>query len=304
MELNREKFEIIGYEGQDSEAILRPNMTFFQDAWRRLKKNKVAMFSLVLLVILAVLTIIGPYITKYSYTTQNLDKTNLPPDSTFWFGTDELGRDIFSRLWIGGRVSLAIGIIATAIEIVIGSMYGGISGYLGGLADDIMMRIVEILNTIPDMIIIILMSIVLGAGFTSLILAISLLAWVGIARLIRGMVLQLKESEYVLAAQALGADTSRIIVKHLIPNTIGLLIIYISLSIPGFIFYEAFLSFIGLGVQPPQTSWGAMITQGQQMLDFYPHQFWAPAITLSLTMLAFNLLGDGLRDALDPKLRA
>ncbi|MCY6356405.1 ABC transporter permease [Clostridium sp. ZS2-4] len=302
-ELNKDMFEIIGCDNQDSDAIVRPNITYWQDAWRRLKQNKVAIFSMILLAIVAVMCAIGPYITKHPYTQQNMDMVNAAPNSEYWFGTDNLGRDLFSRLWIGGRVSIAIGIVGTIIEVVIGCLYGGISGYFGGRIDNIMMRIVEVLMSIPYMIVVIVISVVLERGIVSLLLALCLTGWTGMARMVRGQVMQLKQSEYVLAAQALGASSSRIILRHLIPNTIGIIIVYMTFDIPGFIFAEAFLSFIGLGIQPPNTSWGAMCSFGQAVMDFYPHELLFPAAAICLTMLAFNLLGDGLRDALDPKLR-
>ncbi|WP_125152759.1 ABC transporter permease [Clostridium rectalis] len=303
-DLNKENFKIIGCENADADLIVRPNITYWQDAWRRLKQNKIAMISLVLLVLIIIMCIVGPYISPHKYSEQNMNLLNQSPNSEYWFGTDNLGRDLFSRLWIGGRVSIAIGIIGTLIEVVIGCIYGGISGYFGGLVDDIMMRIVEVLNSIPYMIIVIIISVVLGqSGMLSLLIALCITGWTGMARMVRGQVMQLKESEYVLAAQALGANWGKIVMRHLIPNTIGIIIVYMTFDIPGFIFSEAFLSFIGLGIQPPKTSWGAMCSFGQSVMDFYPYQLLFPALAISLTMLAFNLLGDGLRDALDPKLR-
>ncbi|MCY6960366.1 ABC transporter permease [Clostridium brassicae] len=302
-ELNKDMFEIVGCNDQDSETIVRPNITYWQDAWRRLKQNKVAIFSMILLGIIVFMCIIGPYITKHPYTEQNMANVNLEPNSEYWFGTDNLGRDLFSRLWIGGRVSIAIGIVGTIIEVVVGCLYGGISGYFGGKIDNVMMRIVEVLMSIPYMIVVIVIAIVLGKGIVPLLIALCITGWTGMARMVRGQVMQLKQSEYVLAAQALGASSRRIILRHLIPNTIGIIIVYMTFDIPGFIFAEAFLSFVGLGIQPPNTSWGAMCSFGQAVMDFYPHELLFPAITICLTMLAFNLLGDGLRDALDPKLR-
>lgn len=303
LNLNKDLFEIIGCEGSDSEIIQRPNMTYWQDAWRRLKQNKVAIISMILLVIIIVMCAIGPYITQHKYTEQILENINLKPNKEYWFGTDNLGRDLFSRLWIGGRVSIAIGVIGTIIEVIIGCIYGGISGYFGGKIDNIMMRIVEVLNSIPYMIVVIIISIFLGKGMFAMLIALCITGWTGMARMVRGQVMQLKQSEYVLAAQALGGKPSRLIMKHLIPNTIGIIIVYMTFDIPGFIFAEAFLSFIGLGIQPPATSWGAMCSFGQSVMDFYPHELFFPAAAICLTMLAFNLLGDGLRDALDPKLR-
>lgn len=300
---DKKKFQIIGCINENSEGFVRPNITYWQDAWRRLKKNKIAMTALVMLIVIVFMCIFGPFMSPYKDFQQNGNLINKSPFGNHYLGTDNLGRDIFVRLWTGGRVSIEIGLVATLIEMFIGTIYGGISGYVGGIVDDILMRIVEVINGIPYMIVVILVSLVLDKGIFSLIIALCITAWTGIARVVRGQVLQLKESEYVLAAKALGADSKRIIFKHLIPNTFGVIIVYMTFDIPAFMFSEAFLSFIGLGVQPPNTSWGAMCATGQTLMSFYPYQLFFPALAISLTMLSFNLLGDGLRDALDPKLR-
>lgn len=302
-EYKKEDFIIEGCDGEDKEVISRPAMTYWQDARRRLKQNKIAMLSIVLLSLICFFVIFGPIIARYDYTTQDLMRTHEGPSQDHWFGTDELGRDIFARVWVGGRVSLLIGIVGTLISLTIGCTYGGISGYFGGKIDAILMRVVEILVGIPYMIVVIIVSVVLGKGVNSLIIALCITSWTGSARLIRGQVMQLKQTEYVLASRVLGANPFRIIFKHLIPNTLGLIIVNMTFEIPGFIFAEAFLSFVGLGVQPPNTSWGAMASLGQQQMDFFPHELFFPAAAICITMLAFNLLGDGLRDALDPKLR-
>lgn len=303
-ELSKEKFQIIGCNNLDSEGILRPSMTYWQDAWRRLKKNKVAMISLVLLGLIALMTIIGPMIGKFEYQATNNDMLNVKPNSTYWFGTDSLGRDLFSRIWVGGRISITIGLVGAIVDTVVGTIYGGIAGYLGGIADDIMMRILEILVSIPYLVLVILIRVLMDqGGMTPLIIAMTITGWCYMARLVRGQLLQIKEQEYVLAAKALGANASRVIAKHLVPNTLGVMIVAITFDIPGFIFAEAFLSFLGIGVQSPMTSWGALAAAGQQNLMFYAYQLIFPAVAISLTMLSFNLLGDGLRDALDPKLR-
>ncbi|QAT41093.1 ABC transporter permease [Clostridium sp. JN-9] len=303
-DLNKDKFKIIGCENANADEILRPNITYFQDAWRRLKQNKVAIASLIILIIIIFMTIFGPYMVPFKQESIDQAAINVKPNATHLFGTDQLGRDLFARSWYGGRVSIIIGIVGTLIEVIIGVIYGGISGYFGGFVDDIMMRIVEILISVPYLIIVILISLIMGTGGVfSIIIAMTITGWCGMARLIRGQVLQIREQEYVLAAQALGADTSRIIAKHLIPNTMGVMIVAITLDVPSFIFGEAFLSFIGLGVQSPNTSWGALASGAQQNLMFYPYQLFVPSLLISLTMLSFNLLGDGLRDALDPRLR-
>ncbi|MDQ0150859.1 ABC transporter permease [Eubacterium multiforme] len=302
-EISKDKFKIIGIDKTKAEQITRPNLTYWQDAWRRLKKNKVALFSLLVLAILILMCVIQPIISNGAYKIQNLAEANQGPSAKHFFGTDNLGRDLFDRLWIGGRVSLIIAFVGTLVECLVGILYGGISGYFGGKVDSVMMRIVEILNSVPYLIIVILIAVRLGNGIVPLLLALVITGWTGIARMVRGQVMQLKESEYVMAAKTLGSSPFRIIMKHMLPNTLGIIIVYITFDIPSYIFAEAFLSFIGLGIQPPETSWGAMASAGQQVMQFYPSQLIFPSLAIALTMLAFNLFGDGLRDALDPKLR-
>lgn len=296
-------FRHVELDTEKAEAVVRPSITYWQDAWRRLKNNKVAITCMFFLIFIILMCIFVPILSPHSYTEQLTARTNEAPSWDHWFGLDDLGRDIFTRLWIGGRVSLMIGFVGTLISLLVGAVYGGISGYLGGIIDDVMMRIVEILVGIPYLIVVIVVSMVLGKGMTSLIIALCITSWTDLARIVRGQVLSLKESEYVLAAKTLGVSPINIILKHLLPNTLSVIIVNTTFSIPGFIFSEAFLSFIGMGVQPPDTSWGAMAALGQQQMSYYPHELIFPALAISLTMLAFNLLGDGLRDALDPKLR-
>lgn len=224
-------------------------------------------------------------------------------NTTFWFGSDEFGRDMFTRLWEGGRVSFLIAFISVFMTIIMGIVYGGISGYVGGKTDIIMMRVIEVLMSVPSMLYIILLLTVMDPGLLPIILVLAFTSWMGTARLIRGEVLRLKHSEYVMAAETLGAGPIRIISKHLLPNTMGPLIVNMTMMIPSMIFSEAFLSYIGLGVPVPFASWGVLINSGAKIFTQTPHQLFVPAIALSLAMLAFNILGDGLRDALDPKLR-
>ena len=301
--LDLEMFTRVGVNEQQSEKLMRPSISYWQDAIRRLKKNKVAMASLYLLIFIILMCIFAPYIYPHPYNEQNIEITNQGPTWNHIFGLDDLGRDIFARIWIGGRVSLTIGVVGALVSLAVGVLYGGISAYFGGLVDDIMMRIVEILVGIPYMVVVIIVSVFLGKGMSSLLIALCLTSWTGLARLVRGQILELKESEYVMAANVLGTPTLKIITRHLIPNTLSIIIINTTFSIPGFIFSEAFLSFLGMGIQPPLTSWGAMASLGQQQMAYYPHELIFPALAISVTMLAFNLLGDGLRDAFDPKLR-
>lgn len=303
MILDKKKFEILGCSDLDADKINAPAITFWGDAWRRLKKNPVAMVSLIFLIIIILLCVFAPMFSHYKFDGVNYKALEKTPSSSNWFGTDKLGRDLFVRVWKGGRVSLIIGFAGTAIELLIGCIYGGICGYFGGKTDTIMMRIVEVISTVPYLIVVILLLIVFEPGLGTLIFALCITGWVGIARLIRGQVMQLKNSEYVMAAKALGASSFRIILKHLLPNTIGIVIVYMTMDIPAFIFDEAFLSFLGLGIQSPRTSWGALVFAGQGVMTNHPHELIFPTIAICLTMLAFNLLGDGLRDALDPNLR-
>lgn len=297
-------FNIIGCEHEDNEKIARPQMTYWQDAWRRLKQNKIAMIAIVVLILIGVLTLVGQYLNGFSYEAMDSSLINSKPDGTHWFGTDELGRDIFSRIWKAGRVSIVIGLTAAFVSSIVGCIYGGISAFFGGRVDNIMMRIIEILMSVPYLLVVILISLILDSkGLGTLLLAMCLTGWCGIARLVRGQMLQISSQEYVTAAKALGVSPWNIIRKHLIPNTVGIIIVAITFDIPGYIFAEAFLSYVGLGIQSPDTSWGALASAAQQNLVFYPYQLFFPSLMIALTMLSFTLLGDGLRDALDPKLR-
>ncbi|MCR1951009.1 MULTISPECIES: ABC transporter permease [unclassified Clostridium] len=303
LEVKDKRFELVDSSTLDGDLVVRPNISYWQDAWRRLKKNPVAMGALFVLVAIVLMAIFAPIIRNMDYQTVVTEKKNLSPSSEFWWGTDAMGRDLFTRVWIGTRISISVALIATVIDIVVGCLYGGIAAYLGGIVDEIMMRIVEVLNSIPYLIITLLILVVLGNGYFQLMLALCLTAWTGTARMIRGQILQLRESEYVLAAEALGASPMRIILKHLLPNTIGLIILDVASTIPSVIVSETILSFLGLGLNIPAFSLGSLLSAGQQAMAFYPYQLLFPTIVLCLLILSFNVLGDGLRDALDPKLR-
>lgn len=302
--LTDDMFEIVGIDEKKSESLARPHIGYWKDAWRRFRENKIAFVAAVILGIMIFFVIFGPAISGYGF--EEIDQTaiNQFPSAKHWFGTDSLGRDIFARVWIGGRVSIIIGIVGALVASVIGSIYGGIAAYFGGVVDDVMMRIVEILLSIPYLLIVILISIITDSkSLGTMLIALTLTGWCGIARLVRGQMLQLKSQEFVLAATALGVPPLKIIMKHMIPNTVGMIIVAITFDIPGYIFSEAFLSYIGLGIQPPSTSWGALASAAQQNFMFYPYQLFFPALLIALTMLSFTLMGDGLRDALDPKQR-
>lgn len=302
--ISDEMFVVCGPESGDAEKIGRPHVGYLQDVWRRLRENKIALLALVVLIVLNALVVIGPSLSGYSF--EEIDKTarNKPPSAQHWFGTDKLGRDLFARVWHGGRVSMLIGLTAAFVSSFIGCIYGGAAAYFGGRVDDLMMRVVEIIQSIPYLIVVILFSIIMQSkSLFTILLALTLTGWCGIARLVRGQMLQIRGQEYVLAAQALGVAPWKIIRRHMIPNMFSVVIVAITFDIPGYIFSEAFLSYIGLGIQPPETSWGALASAAQLEYMFYPHLLFFPALMIALTMLSFTLLGDALRDALDPRLR-
>jgi oligopeptide transport system permease protein len=290
-------------KSSNMEAIVRPSLTYWQDAWRRLKRNKLAMTGLVILSVLMLLAIVAPFISSNDYETQHLKEINLKPSAQYFFGTDDFGRDLWVRVWWGTRISLFIGISAALLDLIVGVIYGGISAYYGGRVDTIMQRIIEIVYSVPFLLLTILLMMYLGPGIGSIIIAYAITGWVPMARLVRGQMLVLKEQEFVLAARTLGANSWRIISKHLIPNVLGVVIIQITFVVPTAIFVEAFLSFIGLGIRPPLASLGNLLSDGANYMRYQPHRLLFPTVVFSLILLSFNLLGDGLRDALDPKMR-
>ncbi|MDP3388075.1 MAG: ABC transporter permease [Eubacteriales bacterium] len=393
--MDKNKFVFIEQTGEGSEAI-RPSLTYWQDAWRRLKKNKLSMIGILVVFLIIGFGFIGPYLTQYSYSDQINKYKNLPPmldlfeidgynfhiskdynmfivepDGTlidrldlpplnrdtinkiyryqmgdeevildfsynllpdkqgydydytiefrgqvvtapqtsklnkmFPFGTDGLGRDLLTRVMYGAQISLLVAFIATLANLFIGVIYGSISGYEGGKVDEIMMRIVDIINSIPLVLYVILLMVWFrGGGLTNIIIALSSVYWVSMARLVRGQMLSLKEQEFVLAARVIGVAKWRIILKHLIPNAMGPIIVSMAMMIPAAVFTESFLSFIGLGVSAPMASWGTLANNALSGLTTYPYQLFFPALSIAVTMLAFNFIGDGLRDALDPRLR-
>lgn len=290
------------------DKITRPTIKYWADVVRRLRQNKLAMTGFIILILLIIISLVGPMIKGYDYRTQDYVNTNMGPSADHWFGTDNLGRDLFTRVCYGARYSLLIGILAAIFDFVIGVSFGGIAGMVGGKVDAIMMRFAEVIYSIPYMLIVILISVTFGsqsgASLLTLVVAMSITGWVPMAIMVRGQVLQLKESEYTLASRSLGADSVYILRKHIIPNSLGPILVNITLTIPRAIFSEATLSFIGLGLQPPQPSLGVLSNEGIAVMGigmFYQVLF--PAIFISLIMFSFNVFGDGLRDALDPRLR-
>jgi len=326
-------------EDKKEAIVMRASVTYWKDSLRRLRKNKLAMTALFFIIVVMIYAFIVPEFYPYTYEQQIRGSENLAPlqysaqelqikaegGKVFphIYGTDNLGRDLMIRVMMGTRVSLLVGLVASVLILLIGSTYGAVSGYIGGTVDMIMMRIVDMIYTIPDILIIILLSVtlkgplnelfelpgfkglsLLGPGLISIFITFSLLYWVGMARNIRGQVLMLKEQEYVTAAKAMGAKNSRIIFKHLLPNTIGTLVVLTTLQIPASIFTESFLSFLGLGVSAPMPSLGSLAAGAMSGIFTYPYRLLQPALTISIVILAFNIFGDGVRDALDPKLKS
>ncbi|MCL1872754.1 MAG: ABC transporter permease [Clostridiales bacterium] len=288
---------------EEKNKVVRPSLTYWQSAWIKLRQNKVATVGLIILIIYVLTAIFAPLLSPHSYSTNNAQALNQPPSAQHWFGTDTAGRDLWTRNWMGARVSLAIGLIVVSINMLIGALLGGIAGYFGGRVDMVIMRIIDVLYGIPVIIIAILLMTVLSKGIIPLIAAMVVVGWVGNARLVRGQVLQLKNSEFVLAAKTLGAGHARIIFRHMFPNINGIIITQMTMAIPLAIFLEAFLSYIGLGVQAPGCSWGSLAKAATDVYRIYPYQLLIPAFFICTTMLSLNMLGDGLRDALDPKMR-
>lgn len=388
------EWELLTNEEKHSQQISRPSHTYWQDAWRMLRKNVLAMIGLATIILITLTAIFVPMFSEVSYSDQKPGFGNIPPkfaltklwdgqyvyvhneyklievsekgellnapdtieedmvystktydiggkevvldysyakkakknggvkykifvdgkeidttpvkvvrNQTNVLGTDRLGRDIWIRILYGARISLTVGLVASLVNVLIGVIYGGISGYEGGRVDNIMMRIVDIINSVPSLLIVILLMVVYKPGLTTIIVTIGLIYWVGMARLVRGQVLSLKEQEFVLAARTIGVSKFKIIMRHLIPNAMGPIIVSLTMSIPSAIFTESFLSFIGLGVSAPEASWGTLANDALGGIRSYPYQLIAPAIAIAITMFAFNFLGDGLRDALDPRLR-
>jgi len=334
--ISKDMFAPAHIDPSNSEKIAKPSLNFWQDSWLRVRKNKGAVVSMIILLIMIIMAFVGPMITPYDYDTQNTKHNNLPPriqglenvhwlpfdgtltrrdgneynayevrkvDAYYWFGTDNLGRDQFARVWKGTQVSLFIAFMAALIDMAIGVAYGAISGYLGGRTDSVMQRIIEVIVGIPNLIIVVLMILVLKPGIIPIIIALTITGWTSMARVVRAQVLKFKGQEFVLAAKTLGASNSSIIFKHMIPNMFGVIIINTMFSIPNAIFFEAFLSFIGLGLQEPHASLGTLVNAGFKSMIAFPYQMIIPSIMIALIMVCFNLVADGLRDALDPKMR-
>ncbi|TLQ38637.1 ABC transporter permease [Ruoffia tabacinasalis] len=300
--LSQKNFEIVGGREEDTDVLSEKSISFWGEVMRAFIRNKLAIVGIVILAIIVIMAIFVPILSPYDYAEQT-GVYNSPPTAEFWFGTDNLGRDVFVRSWVGARISLLIGISAAIINLVVGVVYGSVSGLIGGRVDNIMMRICDILNSVPQLLVIILLLVVLQQGLVPMIIALSITGWIRMARIVRAEVMSLKAQEYVLASRTLGASAAHLIRRHLIPNAMGSIIVTMTLQIPAAIFSEAFLSYIGLGVTPPLASWGTMASEGNEAILTAPWRLLFPALLISITIFGFNAVGDGLRDALDPKLR-
>ncbi|RHW34966.1 ABC transporter permease [Lysinibacillus yapensis] len=300
--ISPDQFKFVGIRQGESEKLADKSVSFWKEVILRFSQNKLAIFGIIALIIVILAAIFVPIFSPYSYREQ-LGIYNAAPSAAHWFGTDDLGRDVFVRVWQGARISLFIGITAAIIDLIIGVLWGSISGLAGGRLDNIMMRIADILSAVPYLLVVIILLVVLEPGLLPMILALSITGWVNMARIVRGEVLSIKNQEYVLAARTLGANTWHLIMKHIVPNALGAILVTMTLTIPTAIFTESFLSYLGLGVPAPTASWGTMASEGNKALTSAPWRLFFPAFFISLTIFAFNAVGDGLRDALDPKLR-
>ncbi|GGP11362.1 oligopeptide ABC transporter permease [Oceanobacillus neutriphilus] len=332
-EIPKEQFEPAPIDHEGAERLEKPQLSFMKDAWLRVRKNKAAIVSLIILALVVIMAIIGPHLSGHDGYEQDVSKSNLPPrvpvlenmgifdgkqkiggeevnkyeqmniEEYYWFGTDSLGRDLFTRVWLGTRVSLYIAVLAAAIDMLVGVIYGLVSGFKGGRTDNVMQRILEVISGIPNLIVVILMLLILKPGIMSITIAMVITGWIGMARVVRGQVLKLKDQEYILASRTLGAKNNRLLFKHLLPNLSGVIIINTMFTIPSAIFFEAFLSFIGIGLQAPSASLGTLIEDGYKTFQFLPHLMIIPCILICVILIVCNLIGDGLRDAFDPKMR-
>lgn len=301
LELTPELFEKLDDSQKNAEKISYESKTYLQDAWSRFKQNKLALVGLGFLVVLLLCCIILPMVLPYTYDGQDMANRNAAPSMAHIMGTDKFGRDIFVRILFGGRISLTVGFTAALISLCVGVTYGGIAGYAGGKVDMVMMRIVDAMYSIPDMLYVILITVVFEASFWSILLGICISSWMGMARQVRTQVMTLKEQEFSLAAFVIGASKKRILFKHLIINSMGPIIVSFTLLVPSAIFYEATLGFLGIGLSAPQASWGTLANEARALMTAQPLQVIWPVLFICLTMLALNFIGDGLGDALDPK---
>ena len=300
-EIPDEEFELLDDSEKKSDFAAVESRTYFQDAWSRFKKNKLALASLIFLAVMVLLAVFGPMLSPYTYDEMDNVRVNALPSTLHLLGTDRFGRDIFVRLMSGARISLSVGFAAAIMNLVIGTVYGGLCGYVGGRTDLILMRVVDIIYSVPTLLYVILIMLVFGSNVFSVLIAIGISSWAGMARLVRGQILSLKEQEYVQAALVIGADRARILFKHLIVSCLGPIVVETTFIVPTAIFNEAFLAFVGIGISIPQASWGTMANDARSLLQTQPLQMLWPVLAICLTILSLNFIGDGLNEALDPK---
>ena len=286
-----------------AEEIARPSVSYWRDVWRRFRRDPLAMIGMCVILVMVLSCVFVPIITGMSFDGMDLAHSREAPSWEHLCGTDLMGRDVFIRIMYGARISLLVGVVAAAINLVVGVIYGGLSGYIGGRFDIVMMRIVDILSALPSLLYVLLIMMALGNTVHSVIIALCATSWIGTARVVRSEVLRLKHSEYVMAARLCGARTFGLLLRHLVPNAMGPIIVSTAFLIPNAIFSESFLSYLGIGIKPPEASWGTLANEGQEYMHRAPWMLIFPVLAICITMLAFNFIGDGLRDALDPRLK-
>lgn len=287
------------HSGAPGEEPPEPGRSPWRDAWLRLRRNRLAVFGGAVLILVALACLVGPWLSPYSYEDIALHHTFSAPCARNWLGTDQLGHDLLTRILYGGRISLAVGLCATVVALTIGVVYGAVAGFVGGALDAVMMRIVDILYALPFTLFVILLMVFFGRNIILLFVAIGAVEWLTMARIVRGQVMAVKRLEFIEAARALGFGRRRILFRHILPNILGPIIVYATLTVPSVMMIEAFLSFLGLGVQPPMSSWGILIKEGAAAMEEYPWLLIFPGAVFTLTLFSLNFLGDGLRDALD-----
>jgi len=296
-------FDALSDDEKQFDIINRPSISYWKNAFNKIIGDPLAVIGFIIIFLMIILAVFGPMIRPYSYEQQDYTAINKTPNAVHWFGTDKFGRDLFVRIAYGARISLIVGFAAAGINMLIGVLYGGIAGYVGGTADMVMMRIVDIINAIPSLIYLILVMVFLGASIRSILIALCIAYWIGTARMVRAQGLGLRGQDFVMAAKVVGETDLQILLRHFIPNSMGPIIVTVTFLIPQAIFYEAFLSFIGIGIAVPVASWGTLANESIANMRRFPHQMIFPTLAISLTMFALNFVGDGLRDALDPRLK-
>ena len=296
-------FEPLSDDEKQTDVINRPSVSYWKNAYNKIIADPLAVIGFIIIFLMIILAVVGPIVIPYKYDQQNYSAINQAPSIEHWFGTDRFGRDLFVRIAYGARISLTVGFATAGINMIIGVLYGGISGYAGGTVDMVMMRIVDIINAVPSLLYLILVMVFLGANIGSILIALCITYWKDTARMVRAQVMTLRGQDFIMAAKVVGETDLQILIRHFIPNSMGPIIVTVTFLIPQAIFYEAFLSFIGIGISVPVASWGTLANDSITNMGRFPHQMIFPILAISLTMFALNFVGDGLRDALDPRLK-